>query len=106
MDVSGAERYNPEKLAELEKFIDQQVAGGAYSLDANLAPLRLYQFQPERVNMAKLQRILIKALMQLPSQDFQTCLYMISDQVQAQEPVAGLVAMASQLQSCRFKDFW
>jgi translation initiation factor 3 subunit K len=56
--------------------------------------------------MNKLLRVLIKALMQLPSRDFQICLYMISDNIQAQEPVVGLIAMASHLTSCRFRDFW
>lgn len=106
LDVTGAERYNPEKLAELEKHVEAQVANGTYQLDSNLALLRLYQFHPEKVNVQKLQKLLVKALMQLPSPDFRTCVYLVSDSVQSEEPVASLIAMAGHLENCRFKDFW
>uniref|UniRef100_A0A061S947 Eukaryotic translation initiation factor 3 subunit K n=1 Tax=Tetraselmis sp. GSL018 TaxID=582737 RepID=A0A061S947_9CHLO len=106
VDVAGPERYNTEKLAELEKHIDNQVVDRTYQLDANLALLRLYQYQPSRINLNKLLRLLVKALMQLPSRDFQTCLYLVPDHVQAEEAVANLVMLARHLESCRFKDFW
>jgi translation initiation factor 3 subunit K len=87
-------------------FALQQVVNSTYQLDANLALLRLYQFNPEKINPPKLLRLLVKALMQLPSPDFNTCLYLIPDHVQEQEAMASLIVMAGHLQACRFKDFW
>mmetsp|Transcript_556 Transcript_556/g.1447 ORF Transcript_556/g.1447 Transcript_556/m.1447 type:complete len:222 (+) Transcript_556:101-766(+) len=106
LDVTGAERYNPDKLAQLEAYVDQQVVNSTYQLDANLALLRLYQFSPEKINLQKLLRLLVKALMQLPAPDFNTCLCLVPESVQEEESVRSLVAMAGHLQACRFKDFW
>jgi len=52
MEVTGADRYNPELLPQLEKNVEYQVQSQTNSLDTNLCLLRLYQFYPERVTSA------------------------------------------------------
>eukprot|EP00494_Astrolonche_serrata_P005548 UN05564 len=55
--------YNPDILNDLEVFVNEQVSSKTYNLDANLSLLRLYQFEPERLSVQIVARILIKALM-------------------------------------------
>lgn len=45
-----------------------QVANRTFSLDANVTLLRFYQFMPASVKPQVIAKILIKAIMQLPSQ--------------------------------------
>jgi len=52
--------YNPDILNDLEVFINEQVSSQTYNLDANLSLLRLYQFEPERLSVQIVARILIK----------------------------------------------
>ena len=50
---------------------------GSYSLESNLALLRLYLFYPERVAPRTLAHLLVKALMALPDADFWLCMNLI-----------------------------
>ncbi|KAF2543966.1 hypothetical protein F2Q68_00028950 [Brassica cretica] len=52
--------FNPEILPDLENYVNEQVTSQTYSLDANLCLLRLYQFEPERMNTHIVARILVK----------------------------------------------
>ncbi len=45
-----------------------QVANRTFNLDANVTLLRFYQFMPASVKPQVIAKILIKAIMQLPSQ--------------------------------------
>ncbi|RID50551.1 hypothetical protein BRARA_H01275 [Brassica rapa] len=73
--------FNPEILPDLENYVNEQVTSQTYSLDANLCLLRLYQFEPERMNTHVVARILIKALMAMPAPDFSLCLFLIPERV-------------------------
>lgn len=73
--------YNPDILSDLENHVNEQVSCQTYSLDANLCLLRLYQFEPDRMNIQIVARILIKALMAMPAPDFSLCLFLIPEQV-------------------------
>ena len=42
--LQGIERYNPENITLLESYVDAQVRENGYDLEANLALLKLYQF--------------------------------------------------------------
>nr|XP_031314507.1 eukaryotic translation initiation factor 3 subunit K-like [Camelus dromedarius] len=44
--LKGIDRYNPENLATLERYVETQAKENAYDLEANLAVLKLYQFNP------------------------------------------------------------
>ena len=52
-----------------------------YDLEANLALLKLYQFNPERTNLRVIVQILLKALTNLPHTDFVLCKCLLAQEV-------------------------
>lgn len=66
-------RYNPENLPTLERYVELQSIENTYDLEANLAVLKLYQFNPATFNMHITCQILLKALTNLPHTDFILC---------------------------------
>ncbi|KAF4357517.1 hypothetical protein F8388_002415 [Cannabis sativa] len=98
--------YNPEILSELENYVNEQVSSQTYSLDANLCLLRLYQFEPERMSSQIVARILVKALMAMPSPDFGLCLFLIPERVQMEEQFKTLIVLSHYLETGRFRQFW
>jgi translation initiation factor 3 subunit K len=73
--------YNPDILPDLESYVEEQVATQTYSLDCNLCLLRLYQFQPARMNVHIIIKVLAKALMALPATDFNLCMFLIPERL-------------------------
>uniref|UniRef100_A0A7S0RVG5 Eukaryotic translation initiation factor 3 subunit K n=1 Tax=Pyramimonas obovata TaxID=1411642 RepID=A0A7S0RVG5_9CHLO len=106
MEVTGADRYNPELLPQLEANVERQVQTGTYNLDTNLCLLRLYQFYPERVQPRILSQLLLKAMMALPNRDYDLCLHMIHERFQVEEPLVSLNNLSSLLVGAKFRDFW
>ncbi|KAK9823253.1 hypothetical protein WJX72_001358 [[Myrmecia] bisecta] len=104
--VVGADAYDHRKLPELERKVADQVNTGTYDLDANLALLRLYNVQPERIDLRLVASILIKAMMQLPKPDFALALHMIPERLQEEQPVAALIALTQHLEGARFQKYW
>ncbi|NXL78659.1 EIF3K factor, partial [Leptocoma aspasia] len=81
-------RYNPENLATLERYVETQAKENAYDLEANLAVLKLYQFNPAFFQTGVTAQILLKALTNLPHTDFTLCKCMI-DQAHVLGPGGG-----------------
>ncbi|XP_054867955.1 eukaryotic translation initiation factor 3 subunit K isoform X1 [Amphiprion ocellaris] len=75
--LRGIDRYNPENLATLERYVETQARENAYDLEANLAVLKLYQFNPAYFQTHVTSQILLKALTNLPHTDFTLCKCMI-----------------------------
>lgn len=98
--------YNPDILNDLEVFVNEQVSSKTYNLDANLSLLRLYQFEPERLSIQIVARILIKALMAMPAPDFSLCLFLIPEHVQMEEQFKTLIVLSHYLETGRFRQFW
>lgn len=98
--------YNPEILSELENYVNEQVSSQTYSLDANLCLLRFYQFEPERMSIQIVARILVKALMAMPAPDFSLCLFLIPERVQMEEQLKTLIVLSHYLETGRFRQFW
>ncbi|MQL80212.1 hypothetical protein Taro_012650 [Colocasia esculenta] len=112
--------YNPDILPDLENYVNEQVSSQTYSLDANLCLLRLYQFEPERMSLQIIVRILVKALMALPASDFNLCLFLIPERVvwcsnlcqlffvrqQMEEQIKTLIVLSHYLETARFRQFW
>ncbi|KAJ0987470.1 hypothetical protein J5N97_005826 [Dioscorea zingiberensis] len=100
--------YNPDILSDLENYVNEQVSvtNQTYSLDANLCLLRLYQFEPEHMNIQIVAWILIKALMAMPAPDFSLCLFLIPEQVQMEEQFKTLIVLSHYLETARFRQFW
>ena len=76
--LMGIERYNPNNIATLEHFVDVQVDENGYDLEANLALLKLYQFNPTMLNMQYVCKVLLKSLANLPHSDFLLCKSLLS----------------------------
>ena len=89
-------RYNPNNCSALEDYLEMQCSDHGYDLEANLALLKLYQFNPSKSRMEvrtrgsfytvspsimpilfflfqMVIRILLKALTNLPHSDFICC---------------------------------
>ncbi|CAM6129018.1 unnamed protein product [Calypogeia fissa] len=98
--------YNPDILPDLESYVQEQVVQQTYSLDANLCLLRLYQFEPARLNVLVITRILVKALMALPAPDFNLCMFLVPERLQVEEPFLTLATLAHFLETARFREFW
>uniref|UniRef100_A0A0D9VQC0 Eukaryotic translation initiation factor 3 subunit K n=1 Tax=Leersia perrieri TaxID=77586 RepID=A0A0D9VQC0_9ORYZ len=98
--------YNPDILNDLEGFVNDQVSNQTYNLDANLSLLRLYQFEPERLSVQIVARILVKALMAMPGPDFSLCLFLIPEHVQMEEQFKTLIVLSHYLETARFRQFW
>lgn len=98
--------YNPDILNDLELFVNEQVSSKTYNLDANLSLLRLYQFEPERLSVQIVARILIKALMAMPAPDFSLCLFLIPEHVQMEEQFKTMIVLSHYLETGRFRQFW
>ncbi|XP_071534491.1 eukaryotic translation initiation factor 3 subunit K isoform X2 [Panulirus ornatus] len=71
--LRGIERYNPENISTLERYVELQARENTYDLEANLALLKLYQFNPGTYQSTVACQILMKALTNLPHTDFVLC---------------------------------
>jgi len=60
----------------------------------------------EVFDKAIVAKILIKALLNLPANDFALCLYLIAEKHQTEEPVATLTNLSNLLETAQFSDFW
>mmetsp|Transcript_4783 Transcript_4783/g.5907 ORF Transcript_4783/g.5907 Transcript_4783/m.5907 type:complete len:228 (-) Transcript_4783:1174-1857(-) len=107
-ELLETDRYNQNILGELIACLHSQIESDWYDCDINLAILKLYQFHPEEenVNLDVVLKILVKALMNLPDQDFQLCLYMLPEPYQSLEEVSNLAALADKLEKAQYRDFW
>ena len=79
--LQGIERYNPENIKTLEHYVDLQAREKDYDLEANLALLKLYQFNPTYNNLSVVVQILLKALTNLPHTDFVLCKCLLSQEL-------------------------
>ncbi|VEN56295.1 unnamed protein product [Callosobruchus maculatus] len=104
--LKGIERYNPDNLPTLERYVEIQSRENAYDLEANLAVLKLYQFNPHRFNINIVCQILLKALTNLPHTDFMLCKCLLYEKQLSIEPIDQIVYLADILEQCNFQAFW
>ncbi|KAK4525862.1 hypothetical protein GAYE_SCF17G3771 [Galdieria yellowstonensis] len=105
-ELLQSRRYDPDILPDLERYVEAQCLEGAYDGDANLACLKLYQFYPEKTNVSIVSKILLKALAALPSSDFVSCLYLLSEKIQREAPISTIISWADALETGKFVEFW
>ncbi|KAK7575790.1 hypothetical protein V9T40_012076 [Parthenolecanium corni] len=101
----GIERYNPENLATLERYVQVQSQENAYDLEANIAVLKFYQFN-QRYNIEVTSQILLKALTNLPHTDFALCKCLLNEQTCKESPIDQICYLADLLESSDFPTFW
>lgn len=104
--LKGIDRYNPENLKTLEGYVHFQVYNNAYDVDANLAVLKLYQFNPAYHQTTVTMQILLKALMMLPNADFIMCRCLIDDANQQDPSIDRVLKLAEHLEKCNFLEAW
>ncbi|KAF7791936.1 hypothetical protein EIP86_002962 [Pleurotus ostreatoroseus] len=113
--VSGVDRYNPSNVGILEDYLYHQIRSEEYDCLANLAILKLYQFNPDLYNPDVVINILIKALTALPFPDFNLCISLLDERLPSANPdepdplptlLPTLSSLHNLLQSCRFPAFW
>nr|XP_019959509.1 PREDICTED: eukaryotic translation initiation factor 3 subunit K-like isoform X1 [Paralichthys olivaceus] len=105
--LRGIDRYNPENLATLERYVETQAKENTYDLEANLAVLKLYQFNPAYFQTQVTSQILLKALTNLPHTDFTLCKCMIDQTHQQEErPIRQILYLGNLLETCHFQSFW
>ncbi|XP_047138517.1 eukaryotic translation initiation factor 3 subunit K isoform X1 [Hydra vulgaris] len=104
--LKGIDRYNPENLPTLEHYVQMQAFEQTYNLDANLAVLKLYQFNPNEFKETVTCQILLKSLMNLPHTDFVLCKCLIIEQHQSCENVNKVIELSNLLETCEFQQFW
>ncbi|GAA5796311.1 armadillo-type protein [Helicostylum pulchrum] len=103
--INGVERYNPENVEVLEAYLDKQCQSGEYDLEANLAILKLYQFNPTLAKEPIIVKILVKALTVIPAPDFNLCLYLLGEHGHL-ESIEKLTELQQLLEQARYVKFW
>lgn len=104
--LKGIDRYNPENLGRLEQYVRVQASENVYDLEANLAVLKLYQFNPVNFNNDVAVAILLKALTNLPHTDFVLCKCLIDQEKLANEDIQLALHLHYLLEMCDFQRFW
>ncbi|KAI9572807.1 ARM repeat-containing protein [Boletus coccyginus] len=114
--VSGVDRYNPSNVGILEDYLYHQIRSGEYDCLANLAILKLYQFNPDLNNPDVVINILLKALTAEPFPDFNLCISLLDDRLlpntntDEPDPLPTLLPILTNLHDllhqCRFPTFW
>ncbi|ORY12777.1 eukaryotic translation initiation factor 3 subunit K [Clohesyomyces aquaticus] len=79
--LNGLDRYNPETTSVFQDYVMQQCENQTYDCYANLALLKLYQFNPHLTKDETITNILVKALTVFPNPDFALCLSLLSTHV-------------------------
>ncbi|CAE6480803.1 unnamed protein product [Rhizoctonia solani] len=110
--VDGVDRYNPHNAGLLEDYLYHQIREKEYDCLANLAILKLYQFNPDLYNPDVVINILIKSLTAAPACDFNLCVALLGERQAHGEPdplpgaLQILSQLSTQLLACRFPAFW
>ncbi|PPQ71751.1 hypothetical protein CVT26_007592 [Gymnopilus dilepis] len=113
--VSGVDRYNPSNVSILEDYLYHQIRSEEYDCLANLAILKLYQFNPDLYNPDVVINILIKALTAAPLPDFNLCISLLDErpinaQLDEPDPLPTVLPVLKELHNlllrCRFPAFW
>ncbi|KAF1988133.1 eukaryotic translation initiation factor-like protein 3 subunit K [Aulographum hederae CBS 113979] len=75
--LNGLDRYNPETTTVFQDYVNHQCENRTYDCYANLALLKLYQFNPHLTRDETTTNILVKALTVFPTPDFSLCLSLL-----------------------------
>ncbi|WWC70821.1 eukaryotic translation initiation factor 3 subunit K [Kwoniella pini CBS 10737] len=116
--IHGVDRYNPTNLPYMEEYLLSQIKEGQYDLFANLAILKLYQFNPQHSNPDIIIHILIKSLSStVHGPDFNLSLGLLreptailhdieSDDESLSILVPYLTNLHDLIRTCQFTKFW
>ncbi|KAI6031869.1 ARM repeat-containing protein [Pisolithus microcarpus] len=101
--IENLDRYNPSNVGILEDYLYHQIRSEEYDCLANLAILKLYQFNSDLYNPDVVVNILLKALTAEPFPDFDLCTSLLDDRLILLPILTNLYNL---LHQCRFPAFW
>lgn len=113
--LNTLDRHNSESIPILQQYVAKQAQDGSVDILANLALLRLYQFNVESAKEDVINIVLSKALIRFYSADFTSCLHLLPPYVLCVEDskpdglaasVQKLFELYKLLDSARYSDFW
>ncbi|KAJ9624098.1 hypothetical protein H2203_005546 [Taxawa tesnikishii (nom. ined.)] len=112
--LNGLDRYNPETTTVFQDYVASQCENQTYDCYANLALLKLYQFNPHLTREETATNILAKALTVFPSPAFSLCLSLLPAHILVPNPSANSLAEAVQklahlntlLNNASYSEFW
>uniref|UniRef100_A0A0K8TPW8 Eukaryotic translation initiation factor 3 subunit K n=1 Tax=Tabanus bromius TaxID=304241 RepID=A0A0K8TPW8_TABBR len=104
--LNSIERYNPDHLKVMEEYVEEQAAENIYDLETNLAVLKLYQFNPNTLNLEITYTILLKALTNLPHTDFILAKCLLLPQQMEDKQIKNIIFLHHRLEQCDFGYFW
>ncbi|OQD75891.1 hypothetical protein PENDEC_c005G07175 [Penicillium decumbens] len=120
--LNGLDRYNPETTTIFQDYVAQQCEDRTFDCYANLALLKLYQFNPNLLQADTVTNVLAKALTVFPSPAFSLSLALLPAHTQpfpttaeAQaasqnsdfvESVQKLSNLSTLLESAQYTQFW
>jgi len=106
----GIELYNPNNIDTLLTYLNEQCSENTYDLEANLAILRLYQFNTDKLDNKVITKILLKAMTALPNPDFVLCKSLIDpalfEEEGADQEILAVLQLFHLLEICDFQQFW
>ncbi|KAI9678520.1 MAG: hypothetical protein M1822_007463 [Bathelium mastoideum] len=124
--LNGLDRYNPETTTVFQDYVAAQCENQTYDCYANLALLKLYQFNPHLTRDETITNILVKSLTVFPAPDFSLCLSLLPPHILSphlssatgahsnpavgdaplSEAVQKLSALNAHLCAARYDAFW
>lgn len=104
--LNGIERYNPLHVDILTEYLDAQCKNNQYDFEANTALLKLFQFNPNLFKSEVVEKILLKALTNLPHPDFILCELLIDSSKLTQGSIQEIITLHQRLELCQFRTFW
>ncbi|KAI4164998.1 MAG: hypothetical protein LQ342_001274 [Letrouitia transgressa] len=93
--LNGLDRYNPETTTIFQDYVAQQCEDRTYDCYANLALLKLYQFNPHLTRDEPVTNILVKALTVFPSPDFSLACHLLPPHILSPAPATASSSSAS-----------
>jgi len=64
--IDTVDRYNPSNTPILEEYLQEQLSSGTYDAQANLALIKLFQFNPSILSPSSVLSVLLLALIHAP----------------------------------------
>ena len=108
--IYRANSFAENIIEELEKYLEDQVAEGTYDFEGNRTLLKLYLYFPHKINANCIVTILLKALCNVPQNDYIILLYMIPEYLSFGDVSSSEVAVVKQainlIERASFEEFW
>jgi len=112
--LAGLDRYNPETVTTFQDYVSFQCENRTYDAMANLALLKLYQFNPHLTKDETITNILVKALTIFPSPDFSLCVHLLPPNVldptiatdDLSNAIRKLATLNEFIESGSYREFW